>query len=158
MSPSHIMDHSRHGEHWPPALLTMTGTAFTMVYCISLCESECGPFMHTHTDKENIPDNLIHSGSSCNTKAAQQVVLWCLSLNVKIKVSDFCLTPLNGKKEHNLEKILLSLSFSFSLSLVLSLLHHNWPYSPTWTCTCVSAVCASRDNVLQKCCRRAEGI
>lgn len=42
--------------------------------------------MHIHTGKENIPDNLIHSGSSCNVGAAQQVVLWCLSLALKISV------------------------------------------------------------------------
>lgn len=42
--------------------------------------------MHIHTGKENIPDNLIHSGSSCNVGAAQQVVLWCLSLVSKISV------------------------------------------------------------------------
>ena len=42
--------------------------------------------MRIHTGKENIPDNLIHSGSSCNMGAAQQVVLWCLSLVAKKNV------------------------------------------------------------------------
>lgn len=78
---------------WLTALLTPhilnpfeTGTAFILAYCISLYISADGPFMHIHTGKENIPDNLIHSGSSCNVGAAQQVVLWCLSLVLKINV------------------------------------------------------------------------
>lgn len=59
--------------------------------------------MHIHTGKENIPDNLIHSGSSCNVGAAQQVVLWCLSL-VSSELS--CMK----KKKHNLENTSISLS------------------------------------------------
>ena len=83
------MDRTRHGQHWLTALTTpsteslQTGTAFILAYCISLYVSADGPFMHIHTGKENIPDNLIHSGSSCNEGAAQQVVLWCLSFEEK---------------------------------------------------------------------------
>lgn len=66
-----------------------TGTAFILAYCISLYVSADKFVMQIHTGKENIPDNLIHSGSSCNVGAAQQVVLWCLSLALKIKVQFF---------------------------------------------------------------------
>ncbi len=117
----YIMDRTRHGQHWLTALPNPfilnpfeTGTAFISAYCISLYVSADGPFMHIHTGKENIPDNLIHSGSSCNVGAAQQVVLWCLSLVSKISVliSEFC----GEKKEHNLENTSLSLSLPLSLS------------------------------------------
>lgn len=119
-----------------------TGTAFILAYCISLYVSADGPFMHIHTGKENIPDNLIHSGSSCNVGAAQQVVLWCLSL-ISISVllsSELSFMKKEKKKKH--KKILLSLSQII-----------NWTFSPTCTCTCVCHLqalgwCAS--EVLQK--------
>lgn len=85
-----------------------TGTAFILAYCISLYVSADGPFMHTHTGKENIPDNLIHSGSSCNMGAAQQVVLWCLSLVSKISV--LISSELSCMTKRTKTKILLSLS------------------------------------------------
>lgn len=59
--------------------------------------------MRIHTGKENIPDNLIHSGSSCDMEAAQQVVLWCLSLVLKTSVPIYSNLSCMGKKEHNLE-------------------------------------------------------
>lgn len=99
-----------------------TGTAFILAYCISLYVSADGPFMHTHTGKENIPDNLIHSGSSCNMGAAQQVVLWCLSLVSKISV--LISSELSCMTKRTKTKILLS-----------PLIIINWPSSPTWTCT-----------------------
>lgn len=104
-----------------------TGTAFILAYCISLYVSADGPFMHTHTGKENIPDNLIHSGSSCNMGAAQQVVLWCLSLVSKISV--LLSSELSCMTKRTKTKILLTLSLSLSQIII------NWPSSPTWTCT-----------------------
>lgn len=87
--------------------------------------------------------NLIHSGSSCNVRAAQQVVLWCLSL--VLKCCDFFWVLWRKKtkqKKHNLENT--------SLSLII-----KWPSSQTLACTyeCVCYMqalgwCAS--EVLQK--------
>ena len=86
-----------------------TRTAFILAYCISLYVSAYGPFMQTHTGKENIPDNLIHSGSSCNVGAAQQVVLWCLSFVLKISVL-ISSEPMYEKKTELRKYFYLSLS------------------------------------------------
>lgn len=152
----HIEPRLRHGQHWLTALPTLytlnpfkTGTAFILAYCISLYVCADGPFMHIHTSKENIPDNLIHSGSSCNVGAAQQVVLWCQSLVSKINVLISSeLSCMRKKKiQYNLENTLLS-----NKSL-------TGPPPQTGSAhSCVFAICRPCADVLQKCWRRAEGI
>lgn len=127
-------------EPFQPLILNhfKTETAFILAYCISLYVSADRPFMHLHTGKENIPDNLIHSGSSCNVGAAQQVVLWCLSLVSKISVLISSELSCMGRK-HNLENTSLSHS---PKSLTVP------PPQPGHAHICVFAICGPWADVL----------
>lgn len=82
----------------PYSILSRQKTAFILAYCINLYASADGLIRQIHTGKENIRHNLIHSGSSCNVGAAQQVVLWCLSLVSKINVLTSELNCMKNKK------------------------------------------------------------
>lgn len=136
------MDRTRHGQHWLTALPTP--------YTESLSRQEQPSSRHiayklvpmcrwdiAYTYIENIPDNVIHSGSSCNMGAAQQVVLWCLSLVSKTSLLNWVLWK--NKRTYTL----------------LSLPNHELALLPNrHMCVRVFAICRPWADVLQKCCRR----
>lgn len=90
--------------------------------------------------QRNVPDNLIHSGSSCNVGAAQKVVLWCPSL--VLKISGLLTSELSFMKTKNCSQIM------------------NWPSSQPWhACVCMRVCVHVRAGPGLMCFRSAvEGI
>lgn len=109
--------------------------------------------MHIHTGKRKI-SNLIHSGSSYNIRAAQQVVLWCLSLVLKCCDTEFHGKRKRGeKKRKNItQKILLSPRALHGCPLPSPLPKSKLAHLS------VFAVFRPWADMFQKCYRRAEGI